>query len=519
MNRQAKNDLFFIGVFILAVVVSMYFAVAYDIGTGGTNFNGIANESSGKANFNKTRYNFTVNSTTLTKGENITQINITMPSGFNFTDKSNWTNTSVTAVFSNTSSVLTWSNGTSDDYLLNATTIGLFYFNASADAPGTYNFTVTTITVLRNKSKIVNTTYVGVTINDTVQPSNVSWSANSTQNNSNVTSAYASVSVIEDGTASLTINLVNSSGDEVNTSTTTNSFLTVNFTGHADGFYILNATVNDTAGNTNSTPDTRNFTIDATAPSVSLTCSPTNVHVGDTVTCTCSASDATSGVNSTAYTANPSTSDTGTITTTCTSVDRAGNLATDSATYTVEISTSSPGSTGTSTTTTTTQFYTSTIARTEKEFSEIGTIETSELASGGLKEKQRIRVKINEETHYVGVKKLTLTTATIEIASDPVSIDLEAGEDAKVDVDDDGFYDVYVKLNSITNGKVDMTLQYINEEVPATSTGDGVATTGDIVPDEEDDVADEGGVPMWVWIVIVVVVLVAIGGGVAAKNR
>ena len=56
-------------------------------------------------------------------------------------------------------------------------------------------------------------------------------------------------------------------------------------------------------------------------------------------------------------------------------------------------------------------------------------------------------------TFYWSSTELTATTATIEIASDPVEVKLDIGEDAKVNVDGDGFYDLSVTLNSIESGK------------------------------------------------------------------
>ncbi len=66
-----------------------------------------------------------------------------------------------------------------------------------------------------------------------------------------------------------------------------------------------------------------------------------------------------------------------------------------------------------------------------------------------LSVKERFKFEVGGENHYVGVKELTKINATIEIASEPIEVTLGIGEDAKADVDDDGYYDVYVKLNNI----------------------------------------------------------------------
>ena len=85
-----------------------------------------------------------------------------------------------------------------------------------------------------------------------------------------------------------------------------------------------------------------------------------------------------------------------------------------------------------------------------------------------------------------------------------MQVTLTAGEDAKVDITDDGFYDVYVLLNSITGNKADVTVQKIHEEIP--EGGTGVETTGE-QPLEEEEEEEEGGISTWIWILIAVVII------------
>ncbi len=82
---------------------------------------------------------------------------------------------------------------------------------------------------------------------------------------------------------------------------------------------------------------------------------------------------------------------------------------------------------------------------------------------------------------------MTTTRATIEIASNPVTVTLDIGEDAKVDVDEDGTYDLYVKLNDIVSGKAEVIVKELSEAVPA---GEGpVSTSGEI--EEQSDISGE----------------------------
>lgn len=103
---------------------------------------------------------------------------------------------------------------------------------------------------------------------------------------------------------------------------------------------------NDTYGFWNST--TTYFTVDVTAPSVSITLSETSLYVNNGVTITCSASDATSGVASSSVSVRKpsgstvsatsgasfsSTSEEGTYTVTCSATDNAGNSRSTTSTF------------------------------------------------------------------------------------------------------------------------------------------------------------------------------------------
>lgn len=75
---------------------------------------------------------------------------------------------------------------------------------------------------------------------------------------------------------------------------------------------------------------------DTTAPTISsFSCSPTSVYTGDTITCSCSATDDTGISPTVSYTTNPSTSSSGTLTTTCTATDSNNNSVSSSVTYSV----------------------------------------------------------------------------------------------------------------------------------------------------------------------------------------
>ena len=99
-----------------------------------------------------------------------------------------------------------------------------------------------------------------------------------------------------------------------------------------------------------------------------------------------------------------------------------------------------------------------------------------------------------------------------------MAINYEANR--QVDLIEDEFYDIYVRLNKIENGKADLTINYIHEAVPVVEEpeeGDveGVDTTGEIVPIEDEEESN-----VWIWVVvIVIVVLIAAGVPVAMKKK
>ena len=166
---------------------------------------------------------------------------------------------------------------------------------------------------------------------------------------------------------------------------------------------------------------------------------------------------------------------------------------------TVSVPSGNGGTTGSGGTTTT--FWTAgTHAISDEQF-EAGY--TKELAI-----KSRMRVKVENTYHYVGVVNLTNTTATINITSDPVQVVLGIGDDAKIDVLDDGWYDIYVLLNDINESKANLSVQSIHEEIPE---GEGpVATTGEEVEGEGKEIEEEEKKKWWLYGLIGVGIVVVI---------
>jgi len=108
----------------------------------------------------------------------------------------------------------------------------------------------------------------------------------------------------------------------------------INLTELPDGNQTINVYVNDTVNNFGLN-NSFVVQVDTTNPTASAECSPSTVYVGETVTCTCSGTDATSGVSSSTSSSTPSTDGSGTFSYTCVVTDNAGNSKTTSDSYVV----------------------------------------------------------------------------------------------------------------------------------------------------------------------------------------
>lgn len=314
--------------------------------------------------------------------------------------------------------------------------------------------------------------------------------------------------------------------------------ITLITTGFQDGKYNITIYANDSAGavlkngsetvtNLNSTEHIQ-ITIDNTAPS-SVTLTSAN-NSRSSITATIAIVDATTGISGTCTVDRTKATVTGTGTS---QILREDNLVcgqsypyivtcTDytshsksSSTTTFSTDACSGGGTSSGSGATATYTWTNTYTTTDTQFTEGFTKQ--------LSVNNRVRVTVSGLSHHVGVKEVTATSATIEIASEPVEVNLDVGEDAKVDVTDNGYYDIYVKLNAIVDGKADVTVMKINEEIPE---GEGsVDTSGDVTgdtttPDAGEETPDEEKGLTWLWIIIGILVLAAIvGGGVAVKKK
>jgi len=401
---------------------------------------------------------------------------------------------------------------------------------------GTYNIndsrTVNISCSVFNTSGMYNSSgVVNVTLDRT--PPNVTWTWPSAGwNRSGVIQINVTINDTMYIFTNISVNITTSSGTQQTLLNLTNQTaggklynITFNTAGLSDGGYNLSVVVRDQAGNVNFTQIINYLKFDNANPSISIAKSNSTttslglqVTVDDTTsgvneTCTLSRSGATiSGTSSTQYVTESSLDCSTTYKYTATCKDQTGNSATstESSFQTSSCGGNSAAGGGGGTTTPT---WSNTYVVADEQFA---TGYNRQMATN-----HRAEIKVGTSKHYVGIKSVTASEVTIEISSDPIQVKLGVGEDAKADVDNDGTYDVYVKLNAITNNKADLTIQKISEEVA--KAGDVVTTSGEVTtPGSEGATPETGkkGVSSKVWIIIGIIALVVIiGAGVAVKRK
>jgi len=361
---------------------------------------------------------------------------------------------------------------------------------------------------------------INKTNHEGVNSSNVSMYVDSTAPLVNWTSSGYSNVTYKKNTAYLTLNIsvgdalsgVNSGSYCIFDINDTNETIVVsngwcntsylNLTGLSDGNHSINIWANDTVNNIGVNLSSYVVWIDTTAPPApTFSCTPTSVYITDTITCSCSGTDASSGVNSTTYTVNPSTANSGTLDTSCIIMDKAGNSISSSISYYVGGVRSSGSSTSS------TSVWTNTYTITDNQLNEGFTRE--------LNAKSRIRLNVNEETHYVGIISLTSITAVVNVSSISQQKTMEIEEEWKVEVTGDGYYDLLIKLNKVESNKANITLISISELIEENSNQDSTE-----IPSSEDILEDQNQKDSsnW-WIFVIVGLILLVGIYFLVKNK
>ncbi|OGJ12996.1 hypothetical protein A3K82_01085 [Candidatus Pacearchaeota archaeon RBG_19FT_COMBO_34_9] len=416
--------------------------------------------------------------------------------------------------------------------------------------------TLTNVSMVTIDNTPPNVTYYGIANGDYVNGT-ITLSASVIDTISGVRAVYYNIT---DSTGAR-LNWTNASTDGsgyYNTSINTTDFANgvYNITIIANDSYLTTLKVaNGTLFSNLNNSETISITIDNTAPTATHTCTP-NTTVGMVVTCTCSGSDATAGVNytydgttasgNTGIVEKITTTAAGTFSRTCTVRDRAGNSASAIASY--AISNPVSGTTGgTTTTSPTTSIVTAaTITPTSP-------VTISNFASGsGVTEIQievsetatNVQVTVqNYETTAPSAVSSSLTTAYKYLKVDAQNLANKLSKATmKIQVEKTWVSGQGTVKEDVALFKYDTTASQWNELTTTYASEDDnyyyytvelssfsyfvIATKGAVISEgeaptgEEEQLPTAAGLPIWAWVAIGLVVLVIIiGGGVALGKK
>jgi len=280
-------------------------------------------------------------------------------------------------------------------------------------------------------------------------------------------------------------------------------------TGLSDGKYIIYAYVNDSLGNINRT-ESIDITIDNNAPSVSLGLEEAGV---DSITVTITALDSGTGIKGLCTSSRSGATITGegastqtltetgldagvTYEYTVTCYDYKGHSGSATASYATTSGTSVSGTTG------------GVSGKTYVPSSE----QVEEGYTKKVSEDDKFKVTIENKEHQIIVDSVSENAAMITI-SDVGQEEVAVGEEKKLDITGDGWYDISIKLNSIEGEKADITIKAIHEKV----------VEEEKKPAEEKGVAAEKAKALlsslWFWVVIIIIVVAIIAYITYSKKK
>ncbi|MBI2451933.1 hypothetical protein HYV50_02525, partial [Candidatus Pacearchaeota archaeon] len=403
-------------------------------------------------------------------------------------------------------------------------------------ADGLYTFNATVTDFANNR----NTTTSRTVRVDTTVPSSIAFASptNASGTNLSISLIKYNVTATDNGViGTIIVRLFNSTRNQINSSTSSTSPLSGNFSGLSDGTYYINATVNDTSGNVNSTIDTRTIVLDTTAPSITLTKESSTTT---SLTIAVSITESGSSVSSCSVTrsnGNPSITGSGnswtvtesslsagisyTYDVSCT--DYAGNSGSKSGSFTTDSSTGGSGGGGGGGGGSSTTSYTTTYAEDSFPLNSI-----SAGVSKSLGARERVKLNVLGTTHYVGVPSggIVNNKVTVEVTSTPERATLGVGETAKFDLDNNGYYDLSIGVKTIFNNKADLVITALNEKIQVQQPPVQQPTTQETQEQEGPQLAPEsasagklGKVILVISILIAVCILIAIILYFRIKNK
>ena len=99
---------------------------------------------------------------------------------------------------------------------------------------------------------------------------------------------------------------------------------------------------------------------------------------------------------------------------------------------------------------------------------EVSMTEITEGYTQSLKKDEKVDFSIFDSEggqHLLTINNVDTDFVELTIESDPINLKLGIGQSAKLNLTSDSYYDLFVKLNNITNGFAELTIQLINEPI------------------------------------------------------
>ena len=124
----------------------------------------------------------------------------------------------------------------------------------------------------------------------------------------------------------------------------------------------------------------------------------------------------------------------------------------------------------------------------------------------------KLKFKVDSEEHQLKLDSFDKVnkTATVTVSSDPQTKTLLVGESWKVNLDNDSYYDLLVRLDNVTSIRANVFIKNINESIPAEEVNQDTNQTQEPEATDEEDCF--GGINCWFYIgggiVLVLIILV-----------
>lgn len=155
-------------------------------------------------------------------------------------------------------------------------------------------------------------------------------------------------------------------------------------------------------------------------------------------------------------------------------------------------------------------------------------ISTEQLSSGyakSLSQADKVSFNIQQQAHSVAITSITADSAMVVISSAPQTITLLKGQERKVELTGDDFYDLSVTLNDITgllSKQADITIKTIHEQVTSTSEEDEQEKQQEAVQQVEKakvNVSKQIDYAILTGIIISIIIVLIIVGRLINKRR